>query len=48
MRDLNMKRLTEGHCLGGPPQIKEEDGILLSKQHTALMSALQISSFEGC
>jgi hypothetical protein len=40
--------MTEGHCPGGALQKKGEDGILHGKQHTALMLALQISSFEGC
>ena len=48
MRKRNTERMTEGHCPGGALQKKGEDGILHGKQHTALMLALQISSFEGC
>ena len=43
MRDLNMERTTEGHCLGGAPQKMEEDGIRHGKQHTALILVLALN-----
>jgi hypothetical protein len=37
MRDLNIERPTEGHCLSGAQKM-EKDGILHGgKQHTALI-----------
>lgn len=37
-----MQRSSEGYCLGGAPQKTEEDGILHSKRHTALMLVLPL------